>query len=113
MGRILPGGLMNIGGWGRRLAKGILTGAVSASASFTAGVLGRWRSEVPEQRVREIFSGRGFHFLRPHYYLPIPDKADLEAGLDNSAAVILANRAMDEGRRVQFSELQRSTGKRP
>jgi len=80
MGRILPGGLMNIGGWGRRLAKGILTGAVSASASFTAGVLGRWRSEVPEQRVREIFSGRGFHFLRPHYYLPIPDKADLEAG---------------------------------
>jgi predicted dehydrogenase len=32
-------------------------------------------------------------------------KAHLEVGLDNSAAVILANRAMDEGRRVQFSEL--------
>ncbi|MDP3001288.1 MAG: Gfo/Idh/MocA family oxidoreductase [Bryobacterales bacterium] len=40
-------------------------------------------------------------------------KADLEAGLANSAAVILANRAMDEGRRVQFGELERSTGKRP
>jgi predicted dehydrogenase len=34
-------------------------------------------------------------------------KAHLETGLDNSAAVILANRSMDEGRRVQFSELSR------
>jgi predicted dehydrogenase len=39
-------------------------------------------------------------------------KAHLGAGLDNSAAVILANRSMDEGRRVQFSELARSAGKR-
>ncbi len=34
-------------------------------------------------------------------------KSNLDAGLDNSAAVILANRAMDEGRRVPFSELER------
>ncbi|MCC7174978.1 MAG: Gfo/Idh/MocA family oxidoreductase [Bryobacterales bacterium] len=33
-------------------------------------------------------------------------KAPLEAGLDNAAAVILANRAMDEGRRVLFSEVE-------
>ena len=80
MGSILPGRLKNIGGLGRRLAGGILAGAVSSSARFTAAVLGRWRSEAPERKVREIFSGRGFHFLRPHYYLPIPDKADLDAG---------------------------------
>ena len=80
MGSILPGGVSNIGGWGRRLLKGLLTGAVSASARFTAAVLGRWRSDVPERKVREIFSGAGFHFLRPHYYLPIPDQADLDAG---------------------------------
>jgi predicted dehydrogenase len=32
-------------------------------------------------------------------------KAGLEAGLDSAVAVILANRAMDEGRRVAFSEV--------
>jgi predicted dehydrogenase len=32
-------------------------------------------------------------------------KADLEVGLEDSTAVILANRAMDEGRRVYFSEI--------
>ena len=34
-------------------------------------------------------------------------KADLEVGLGNSATVLLANQALDEGRRVQFSELDR------
>jgi predicted dehydrogenase len=33
--------------------------------------------------------------------------ADLEVGLADSAAVILANLAMDEGRRVQFSEIDK------
>ncbi|MCL5744681.1 MAG: Gfo/Idh/MocA family oxidoreductase [Acidobacteria bacterium] len=33
-------------------------------------------------------------------------KADLEAGLNSSLAAILANRAMDEGRRVTFSEIE-------
>jgi predicted dehydrogenase len=32
-------------------------------------------------------------------------KADLEVGLEDSTAVILANRALDEGRRVYFSEI--------
>ncbi|MFB3777678.1 MAG: Gfo/Idh/MocA family protein [Bryobacteraceae bacterium] len=35
-------------------------------------------------------------------------KADLEVGLANSAAVILSNLAMDEERRVEFSELEKS-----
>ena len=36
-----------------------------------------------------------------------PDpKADLEAGLSNSAAVILANMAVDQGRRVYFKEME-------
>jgi hypothetical protein len=71
---------MSIGtGW-KRPAGGLLMGAVSASARFTAAVLGRWHSDVLERKVREIFSGAGFHFLRPHYYLPIPDQADLDAG---------------------------------
>lgn len=34
-------------------------------------------------------------------------KAHAQAGLDNSAAVILANLAMDQGRRVQFAEMER------
>ena len=34
-------------------------------------------------------------------------KADLEVGLADSAAVILSNLAMDEGRRVYFSELDK------
>lgn len=34
-------------------------------------------------------------------------KADLEIGLADSTAVILANLAMDEGRRVQFSEIDK------
>ncbi|MBM3775705.1 MAG: Gfo/Idh/MocA family oxidoreductase, partial [Acidobacteria bacterium] len=34
-------------------------------------------------------------------------KADLEVGLADSAAVILANLAMDEGRRVYFSEIDK------
>lgn len=35
-------------------------------------------------------------------------KADLEAGLRNAMTVLIANRAMDEGRRVQYSELEQS-----
>ncbi|MBI5574849.1 MAG: class I SAM-dependent methyltransferase [Deltaproteobacteria bacterium] len=61
---------------GRRLA----TSALCAAARFTAAVLGRWHSDVSERMVRDIFNAGGFHFLRPHYYLPIPDNADLEAG---------------------------------
>jgi hypothetical protein len=34
-------------------------------------------------------------------------KADLEVGLNDSVAVILSNLAMDEGRRIQFSEIEK------
>lgn len=34
-------------------------------------------------------------------------KAGLEAGLDDAAAVILANLAMDQGRRVYFNEMEK------
>ena len=34
-------------------------------------------------------------------------KSDLEVGLNDSIAVILANQAMDEGRRVYFSEMEK------
>ncbi|HWB96300.1 MAG TPA: hypothetical protein VG672_06345, partial [Bryobacteraceae bacterium] len=34
-------------------------------------------------------------------------KADLEIGLNDSTAVILANLAMDENRRVEFSEIEK------
>ncbi len=36
-----------------------------------------------------------------------PPKADVDAGLEASTAVILSNLAMDEGRRVQFTEIAR------
>jgi hypothetical protein len=64
----------------RSAGRGLAAAAVAAAARFTAAVLGRWRSEVPERKVREIFTGRGFHFLRPHYYLPIPEREDIDAG---------------------------------
>ena len=64
----------------RETGRALATTAVAAAARFTAAVLGRWPSEVHERKLREIFSGRGFHFLRPHYYLPIPDKEDIDAG---------------------------------
>ncbi|HEX9190827.1 MAG TPA: hypothetical protein VF847_01940 [Candidatus Deferrimicrobiaceae bacterium] len=73
-------GAVTIETWGKSVVKVFLVGAVFASARFTAAVLGRWHSDVPERKVREIFSGSGVHFLRPHYYLPIPDPADLDAG---------------------------------
>ena len=34
-------------------------------------------------------------------------KADLEVGLADSVAVILSNLAMDEGRKVYFSEIEK------
>jgi hypothetical protein len=34
-------------------------------------------------------------------------KSDLEVGLNDSIAVILANQAMDEGRRVYFNEIEK------
>jgi hypothetical protein len=36
-----------------------------------------------------------------------PPKAGLEIGLADSVAVILSNLAMDEGRRVYFSEIDK------
>ena len=41
-------------------------------------------------------------------------KADLEVGLADSTAVILSNLAMDEGRRVYFSEIEKmGRGEKP
>src|SRR6185295_10140240 len=40
-------------------------------------------------------------------------KADLEVGLADSVAVILSNQAMDEGRRVYFSEIEKAGPGKP
>jgi hypothetical protein len=37
-------------------------------------------------------------------------RADLEVGLEDSTAVILANLALDEGRRVYFNEIEKMGG---
>ena len=40
-------------------------------------------------------------------------KADVDAGLDNASTVILANLAMEEGRRVPFSEMEKLGREKP
>ncbi len=83
--------------------KKVLALTVSVSARVAAAILGRWRSEVPEREIREIFSRRGFHFLRPHYYLPIPDREEIGAGF-HLAGSDLPGLDMNDGAGVDLME---------
>jgi len=50
--------------------------SVSAASRYVAWALSRWPS-AGEDRARRHFTRNGFHLLRRHYYLPIPDEEDL------------------------------------
>jgi hypothetical protein len=58
----------------KKLARHLLTPFSLAAAKFVAVAT---RYAVAEQSVRAIFDRHGFHLLRKHYYLPIPDESDL------------------------------------
>ncbi len=64
-------------GLARRAARRLAHGSAVLSAKWTARVLSRWPDPAPEQAARAAFAGCGFHLLRKHYYLPIPEEADL------------------------------------
>ncbi len=64
----------------KRAARRLIHGSAVLSAKWAARALSRWPSATPERAVREAFAGCGFHLLRKHYYLPIPDEADLSGG---------------------------------
>src|SRR5438105_14990398 len=56
--------------WGRKL----LRRSIMSMAELTASTIERY---VPGNDAYEIFERHGFHLLRKHYYLPIPDRDDL------------------------------------
>jgi hypothetical protein len=57
-----------------KIAKSLPLSFVLMATEFTARALDR---SGAEQVIRSIFAKHGFHLLRKHYYLPIPDEADL------------------------------------
>jgi hypothetical protein len=63
----------------RSAARGGVAASVSAAARYVAWALARWPS-AGEERARRHFARCGFHLLRWHYYLPIPDRGDIDAG---------------------------------
>lgn len=64
----------------KRVARGLIHRSAVLSSKWTARALSRWPAPGAEQAVRAAFAGSGFHFLKKHYYLPIPDEADLSGG---------------------------------
>jgi hypothetical protein len=77
----------------KRLVRFLLAPFAIMMAEFVAFTT---RRAVAEPTVRAIFARHGLHLLRKHYYLPIPDEADLDdnfwdhsselAGLDMNQA---------------------------
>ncbi len=63
----------------RDAARSGVAASVSAASRYVAWALGRWPS-AGEERARRHFARSGFHLLRRHYYLPIPDEEDLGPG---------------------------------
>ena len=61
----------------RRVARRLIHGSAVLSGRWAARALSRWPAPDAERAVRAAFAGSGFHLLRKHYYLPIPDEADL------------------------------------
>jgi hypothetical protein len=63
----------------RSAARTGVAASVSAASRYVAWALARWPS-AGEERARRHFAQSGIHFLRRHYYLPIPDEEDLDPG---------------------------------
>lgn len=64
-----PDGPLKAGG------RAAVRAAASATAALLAGLIRRpWSAEA----ARAVLSRRGFHLLRHHYYLPIPEAADCD-----------------------------------
>ncbi len=61
----------------RQVARRLIHGSAVLSARWAARALSRWPAAEPEKAARAAFAAAGFHLLRKHYYLPIPDEADL------------------------------------
>src|SRR5687768_11889521 len=57
------------------LARKYLQRTLRNLAEFTAVSLNRY---MPGNEAYDIFSKHGYHLLRKHYYLPIPEQSDLD-----------------------------------
>lgn len=63
-------------------AKLAVRGLTSATATALAALIGRpWSAEA----ARKVLSRHGFHLLKRHYYLPIPDAEDCDDAFFSSA----------------------------
>lgn len=79
---------MNDGGAGWVKARG--KDAVRGLVAVTAGALGRlvqrpWAAET----ARRVLDRQGFHLLRKHFYLPIPDLDDLDEAFWTSCSALV------------------------
>lgn len=63
-----------------RVGRGWLQGVRNRGAHLLCRAAAASLHHVPDETAAAIFRCRGFHLLRPHYYLPIPDEADLQGG---------------------------------
>lgn len=61
----------------RRLARRVAESATLAASPAMAAAITRL---LPDDQAYQIFYARGFHLLRQHYYLPIPDVRDVRDG---------------------------------
>ena len=69
--------LSKAGKWlNHRITGPILFKLCSPLAKATASCLGK----IPGNPYHDMFSRHGYHLLRKHFYLPIPDNEDLLAG---------------------------------
>src|SRR5258706_12868377 len=64
------------GNWKGKLARVVPKGLVLGMVDWTAAAL-RERGSL-QKRAHDILSDHGFHLLKKHYYLPIPEKGDLD-----------------------------------
>jgi hypothetical protein len=58
----------------KKLARILFAPLTISAAKLTALAV---QKAIAEQMVQAIFARHGFHLLRKHYYLPIPDESDL------------------------------------
>lgn len=72
---------MNILQWFRRLFwKRVGKPFIRKNFSFLSDLMAGYLEETPGNPAHDILYNHGFHLLRKHYYLPIPEEEDLTGG---------------------------------
>ena len=84
----------------RACGRAAVRAAASATAALLAGLIRRpWSADA----ARAVLSRRGFHLLRHHYYLPIPEAADCDDRFFASSSQLVGVE-LDEGSALALLE---------